>query len=187
VSDAKASCAQPDGAQGQTPVYKAVSIGGQWYIDFDINKGRNLPGNPAASGGGTTPTTPTPAPSAGGGDPQAKSKLQAQGAKFNTGQTRFYKQVAADSRARNFAAVKADVSQFRDVIFNFDAAIRKIKFPPAKQADVNAMLEGNRTAIAELDAMGSANGFVDFLPLFQRLQRDKRKEIAAVNRVINEL
>lgn len=158
-TDAKASCAQPDGAQGQTPVYSAVNVGGQWYIDFDINKGRNLPGNPAASG---STTTPTPAPSAGG-DPQAKSKLQAQGTKFNTGQARFLRQVVADSRARNFAAVKADVSQFRDV------------------------LEGNRTAIAELDAMGSSTGFVDFLPLFKRFQRDKRKEIAAINRVINGL
>ena len=185
-TDSKASCAQPDGVQGQTPVYKAVNVGGQWYIDFDINKGRNLPGNPAASGSTTTPTTPTPAPSAGG-DPQAKSKLQAQGTKFNTGQARFLKQVAADSRGRNIAAVKADVSQFRDVIFNFDAAVRKIKFPPAKQTDVNAMLEGDRTTIAELDAMGSTTGFVDFAPLFKRFLRDKRKAIAAINRVINEL
>jgi hypothetical protein len=184
ATDAKASCAQPDGAQGQSPVYKAVNVGGQWYIDFDINKGRNLPGNPAASG--ASPTTPTPAPSAGG-DPQAKSKLQAEGTKFNTGQARFLKQVTADSKARNIAAVKADVSQFRDVIFNFDAAVRKIKFPPAKQTDVNAMLEGDRTTIAELDAMGATTGFPDFAPLFTRFLRDKRKAVAAINRVIGGL
>jgi hypothetical protein len=183
-SDAKASCAQPDGAQGQAPVYKAVKQGGQWYVDFDINNGRNLPGNPGLSSG--TPSTPsTPTPSAGNG--AAKSKLQTLGGTFNSGQTRFFKQVAADAKARNFAAVKADVSQFRDVIFNFDAAVRKIKFPPSIQTDVNAMLEGDRTVIAELDAMGSSTGFVDFQPLFKRFFRDKRVLIGAINKVIGEL
>jgi hypothetical protein len=50
-ADAKASCAQPDGASGQSPVYRAVKQGDQWYIDMDINRGRNLPSNPAAEGG----------------------------------------------------------------------------------------------------------------------------------------
>jgi hypothetical protein len=117
----------------------------------------------------------------------AKAQLQTAGNKFNVGQRRFLKQVIQDANARNFQAIKADVSQFRDVIFNFDAEIRKIKFPPAFQTDVNAMLEGDRTSIAELDAMGATKGFVDFLPLFKRFNRDKKTTIAAINKVIHEL
>ncbi|MEA2398406.1 MAG: hypothetical protein QOK25_1962 [Thermoleophilaceae bacterium] len=185
-SDPKASCARPDGSQGQAaPVYKVVKQTGQWYVDIDINNGRTIPGNPGLSSStpSTTGTTTTPST----GNPAAKSKLQSLGGTFNSGQLRFFKQVAADAKARNFAAVKADVSQFRDVIFNFDAEVRKIQFPPSIQTDVNAMLEGDRTLIAELDAMGSSRGFVDFQPLFKRFFRDKRTAIAAINKVIGEL
>jgi hypothetical protein len=184
-TDAKASCAQPDGASGQTPVYKAVKQGDQWYVDIDINKGKNLPNNPALAGSSGTSTTTTP--STTGGDADAKSKLQSLGTTFNSGQRRFLKQVIQDSKARNFQAIKADVSQFRDVIFNFDADARKIKFPPSLQTEVNKMLEGDRTIIAELDAMGASNGFVDFLPLFKRFQRDKGAAIASINALIAKL
>ena len=131
----------------------------------------------------TTPSTPTGGKSA----PDAKARLQSAGTLFNAGQRRFFSQVTQDSKARNFTAVQADVSQFRDVIFNFDASVRKIHFAPSLQADVNAMLEGDRTSIAELDAMGKSKGFVDFLPLFKRFIRDKSTTIAAINKVIGEL
>jgi hypothetical protein len=135
----------------------------------------------------TTPTTTSKAPPVDATAIAAKAQLQQEGGTFNTGQRRFFKQIITDSKARNFAAVKADVSQFRDVIFNFDAAVRKIKFPPSITTDVNKMLEGDRTTIAELDAMGSSQGFVDFLPLFKRFQRDKGVAIASINAVIHKL
>ena len=185
ATDAKASCAQPNGAQGQAPVYKAVKQAGKWYIDFDINKGRNLPGNPAVAGSSKSSTTPTTPSSSGSAE--AKSKLQAAGADFNEGQRRFFKQAAADYKAGNLAAVKADASQFRDVIFEFDADVRKIKFLPDKQSDVNEMLEGDRTIIAELDAIGSANTRGEVARLLRRFTRDKSTTIKAINKVINEL
>jgi hypothetical protein len=183
-TDAKASCAQPDGAQGQTPVYKAVKQGGKWYVDIDINNGQTLKSNPAVSG---APGSSTGSTTGSQGTSAAKSALQQAGGTFNAGQRRFFKQVAADAKAKNLAAVKADASQFRDVVFNFDAEARKIKFPPSIQTDVNGMLEGDRTIIAELDAMGGANTFVDFLPLFNRFRRDKAKAIGAINAVIGKL
>ena len=134
-------------------------------------------------------TTPTQrAPTTQGTDTNAKARLLALGATFNAAQRRFFSQVAADSRARNFTAVKADVSQFRDAIYNFDVSgVRKIHFAPSLQTDVNAVLEGSRTSVAELDAMGQTKGFVDFLPLFKRFIRDKGTLIGAVNKLIGEL
>ncbi|MEA2352049.1 MAG: hypothetical protein QOJ14_463 [Thermoleophilaceae bacterium] len=180
-TDAKASCAQPDGATGQAPVYKAVKQGAQWYIDIDINKGTNLPKNPAVSGAAASPS------SSSGGGAAAKSKLQSLGGDFNAGQQKFLKRVAADAKAVNLAAVKSDVSQFRDVVFNFDADVRKIKFPSSIQEDVNKMLEGDRSIIAELDAMGAARAFTDFSPLFKRFLKDKGQAIGAINTVIHKL
>jgi hypothetical protein len=185
-TDAKASCAQPNGASGQAPVYKAVKVGGKWYVDIDINNGKTLKDNPGLSGGASSSTSGDTS-SSSGGDADAKEKLQTLGSDFNSGQRRFLKQVAADAKAQNLAAVKADASQFRDVLFEFDADVRKIKFPPSLQEDVNEMLEGDRTMIAELDAMGESKEFTDFSPLFKRFLRDKKTAIGAINDVIHKL
>jgi hypothetical protein len=190
-TDAKASCAQPNGATGQTPVYKAVKQGGAWYVDMDINKGRNLPSNPAVSGrsasSSSSSSSSSSASTSAEGDPDAKSKLQELGGDFNAGQKTFLKRVAADAKAVNLSAVKADVSQFRDTLFDFDAEVRKIEFPDAIATDVNKMLEGNRTMIAELDGMGEASDFTEFSPLFKRFLKDKGEAIAAINNVIHKL
>ena len=132
------------------------------------------------------PSTPAKQ-QAGPADPAARAKLQRAGGSFNRGQKRFIRNVISDARARNLQALKADTSQFRDVIFNFDGKVRRIHFPPARQTDVNAALEGNRTIIAELDAMGSANDLPEFARLFKRFTADKRRTIRAVNKLINKL
>lgn len=186
-TDAKASCAQPNGANGQAPVYKAVKQGEQWYIDMDINKGRNLPSNPAVGGSSSSSSSSSTTPSSSDGDPDAKSKLQSLGGDFNDGQKEFLNRVAKDAKAVNLSAVKADVSRFRDVVFEFDAEVRKIKFPASIQADVNKMLEGDRSIVAELDGMGEASSFQEFSPLFKRFLKDKGEAIGAINNVIHKL
>ena len=179
-TDAKATCAQPNGATGQTPVYKAVKQGGKWYVDLDINKGRNLPNNPAVSKSGPAPA---PAEDTAG----IKTELLTQGQKYNAAQLRFFKQVAQDARAENLSAVKADASQFRDAVFEFDGEVRKIEFPSSLQSDVNRLLEGDRTLIAELDAMGEADSFVEFAPLLKRVSRDRKEAIGAFNALVAKL
>ena len=134
-----------------------------------------------------TSSSTTPAKKPAAADPAAKSKLQNAGAGYNSGQRRFIRNVISDARARNLQALKADTSQFRDVIFNFDAKIRNIHFPPARQTDVNLALEGNRTIIAELDAMGSAADLPEFARLFKRFMGDRRHTIRRINRLIAKL
>src|SRR5436309_7580890 len=100
----------------------------------------------------STPTTTTQSTKA---DPKAKSKLLTLGGDYNRAQSRFLRRVASNARAQNLPAVKTDASQFRDAVFEFDANVGKVHLDPSKQTQVNALLEGNRTLIGELDAISS--------------------------------
>ena len=120
-------------------------------------------------------------------DPKAKSKLLTLGGDYNRAQSRFLRRVAADARAQNLTAVKADASQFRDAVFAFDASVRKVHVSAAKQSQVNAVLAGTRTIIGELDAIGSAKDFVEVNKLFKRVLRDKAQAISAFNTLVRAL
>lgn len=172
-SDPKASCAQPNGSRGQAPVYPAVKVHGRWYVDLDVNMGRDLPG----PGGSPSEATAR----------RLKNRLGALGETFNAGDRRFVEQATADAKDENLAAIKADASQFRDVIFEYDSEFRKIQFPPAFDDEVNAVLNANGTAIAQLDAMDDADKPSELLRLLERFQAQKKRLIAAANALAQRL
>ncbi len=94
-------------------------------------------------------------------------------ATYRVGRRRFRKRVLEDIAARNLPAVKGAFSQFRDVVYNFDGEIRKIDFPDSVQPEVLAVLEANRTEVADLDAVGAAADFAEIQRLLSnRLQED---------------
>jgi hypothetical protein len=84
--------------------------------------------------------------------------------------------------------VKADVAQFRDAVFNFDAAVRKIAPPDAARSDYNALLEAARTTIAGLDAIAQAPGFAEVSRLLStRVAPDSRTLVAAEKKLYDVL
>jgi hypothetical protein len=109
-------------------------------------------------------------------------------ATYQAGRKRFRTRVLQDIRARNLAAVKGDFGSYRDTVFEFDGQVRKIKFPASMQEDVNHLLEADRTEIADLDAVSSANGFSQLQKLLtSRLQSDDNALSAAVKKVARDL
>ena len=108
-------------------------------------------------------------------------------ATYQAGRRRFRSRVLQDIRARNLAAVKGDFGSYRDTVFEFDGQVRKIDFPSSMREDVNHLLEADRTEIADLDAVGSANGLLrapaaaDLAPAVRRrrARRGRCKTVAS--------
>jgi hypothetical protein len=167
ATDPKLSCAQPDGSQGQAPVYLVVRVGGQWYVDLDINNGRNERGR----------FTPSP----------TKRQLAAIYAKLSAAGRRFARQVNTDAREKNLAAILADASELRDAIFEFDDQFRKIDFPAGHDTEVNAVLNASGTAISQLDAIAEADDVAEVGRLFKRLKRERAKLVVATNALAAKL
>lgn len=66
-----------------------------------------------------------------------------------------------------FASLQAGARRDRDVVFKYDAVIRKIRFPDSVRPAVNRLLTANGTLIAALDDLGQAGSAQTFQTLFQ--------------------
>src|SRR5205823_2144596 len=75
----------------------------------------------------------------------ANQQFQSEVTVVNAARNTFTSRADPDARAGNIAAFQGDAAQYRTAVFNFDGAIRKIQFPSTLQADVNSVLDANKT------------------------------------------
>jgi hypothetical protein len=149
---------------GRKARYSLVRQGGAWKVDGIAA---------VATTAATTPTTATTTPSAAAtsttssGPNTSRLALEVAARRYNSDSQRFIKRVRADAGAKDLAAVKADTSQFRDAVFSFDSQVRQISPADSARDEYNALLEANRTTIADLDAIGSAPTPAEFGRLFR--------------------
>lgn len=107
----------------------------------------------------TPPATSSSAPSTSAGpDPATEAAYQAYHATVHIVNDQESAISALQQHAWNdqLSAAQADARQFRNALFNWDAAVRQVSFPPAVQPSVNALLDGTRTEIIDFDAIGTA-------------------------------
>lgn len=138
--------------------YSLVKQGGSWKVD-----GIREAGASSASAS----TTSTPSATASTSSATNRLALEIAARQYNAGAHRFVSRVQADAGARNLGAVKADAADYRDVVFNFDATVRKITPTDSARSEYNALLDASRTTIADLDAIGSAPTAAEFGRLFR--------------------
>lgn len=102
-------------------------------------------------------TTPAPSPTSAAPDPAAEAAYRAYKAALPLVNDHYNLLIAfgQDAEQGKLAAAQTDASSYRNALFNWDAAVRAITFPAAAQASVNALLDGNRTEIVDLDAVAS--------------------------------
>ena len=105
----------------------------------------------------------------------------------NAARNTFTSRADPDARAGNIAAFQGDAAQYRTAVFNFDGAIRKIQFPSTLQADVNSVLDANKTLIADLDAVGSAKTLSEVNRLNGRANSDFLALKSVGNKLYREL
>jgi hypothetical protein len=131
------------------------------------------------------PATTTPAPTASA--QQAKQEFQAALLTETAGRAKFLARERTDARAANTAALKGDAAEYRTVVFDFDGAIRKIQLPDSVKADLNAVLDANKTLISDLDAIGETTTVSEFNRFVDRVNADYRARRAASDKVNAEL
>ncbi len=142
----------------------AYSPGGQCHSG-NVNWSATLAGPSAASG------TPTGSP--------AKIALAQTARLYNQGAAAFNIAVRSDARAGNLPAFKSDVAAFREVLFQFDAAVRKINFSASAKPLVTALQNADRTEIADLDAIRSARTSSEALRLYAQVVKDNPAVVQA--------
>jgi hypothetical protein len=118
---------------------------------------------------------------------QARQRYQAAVATEEAARRAFLSRERADARAGNIQALKGDAAQYRTVVFNFDAAVRKIQMPDSVKPDVNAVLDASKTLIADLDAIGEVSGVSEFNRFVDRANADYRALARVSNKVSAEL
>jgi hypothetical protein len=126
-----------------------------------------------------TPSTGTSTSSATSGGAPAKTALANAAHAYNTGAAAFNLAVRTDARARNLPAFKSDMAAFRNTLFQFDAAVRKIPFSASAQPLANALHSADRTEIADLDAIRSATSSSEALRLYAQVVKDNPAVIQA--------
>jgi hypothetical protein len=145
-------------------------------------------------GSSSKPSPSTPAPttknSSGGTAEraQAKSALTkwtAADVKLNKAILRWNRTEPRDGRAGNVLAVRRDAYNYRNGIYTFDLAIRKIDFPASIRADVNTLLDTTRKKVAALDGMSQSNSKAAIQRSFVKAQA--ADVTGAANRVYHEL
>jgi hypothetical protein len=109
------------------------------------------------SGGGES-TQPGGGSSQSGGASTKKAAREYKAAtdKLASALEKYSERLREDAESGNTEAIKSDASGLRDVYYEFDGEVRKIKVPPELQADLNRVLEGDRTIIGDLDAFAAA-------------------------------
>jgi hypothetical protein len=118
---------------------------------------------------------------------QARQAYQAAVVTEEAARAAFLKRERADARAGNLAALKGDSAKYRTVVFNFDAAVRKIQMPDSVKTDVNSVLDANKTLIADLDAIGDVPNVSEFNRFVDRANADYRALAKVSNKLSAEL
>jgi hypothetical protein len=147
-------------AEGSTTVTE-VKQGGHWLIDNTENTGKapSVATTPAPAATSTGPTTDTtPAPAGGAAAPAIKAAYEATQKATDAGISAVEPRMVADAKSQDIPALKTDLASLRDLVFAYDAALRKIPFANAQATAVNTVLDADRTVIADLDAAGQASG-----------------------------
>ena len=119
------------------------------------------------------------------GDPQAKAEMQAAVGDYNRGYQKFFGELK--SNGGDFDRLKASVSDYRDVIYEFDAELRRIDFEDDLVPQVNAILENNRLLIEQLDGIGNARNYNQAINLYDRFLKVRTPQVKAVNRLLDQL
>jgi hypothetical protein len=170
-------------------VYKLVQQTGSWKID-GISDAAGSSSSSSTTTGSTTTTTETTSTGTASSASSAVSRaaLDTAAMDYNVGLRRFLARGRPDAVANNVPALKADVSQFRDVVFNFDVSVRKIPPPDAARTEYNAVLDASRSTIADLDAIGSTSDASEIGRLLKsRIAPDTQTLIAAEKALYNRL
>jgi septal ring factor EnvC (AmiA/AmiB activator) len=118
-------------------------------------------------------------------DALAKSKLAEAIGGYNRGYERFF--AALKRNGGDLERLQATIAEYRDVIYEFDAAIREIEFRDDLVPQVNAILENNRNLISQLDAIGQAGDFEDAQALYEEFLNDRTPQVKAINRLQDQL
>jgi hypothetical protein len=150
----------------------------------------------AVSGCGSSskpsPSTPAPATTSSSGGTaertQAKSALTewiAADVKLNKAILRWNKTGPRDARAVNLLGLRRDAYNYRNGIYRFDLAIRKIAFPASVQPDVNTLLDTTKKKVAALDGMAQSSGKAAIQRYF--LKQEAADLTGDANRVYDEL
>jgi hypothetical protein len=171
-------------------VYKLVQQTGSWKIDGISEAAGGSSSSSSTTTGSTTTTTDTTSTATASSASSAVSRatLDTAATDYNAGLRRFLARGRPDAVANNVPALKADVSQFRDVVFNFDTAVRKISPPDAARTEYTAVLEASRTTIADLDAIGSTSDGSEIGRLLKsRIAPDTQTLIASEKALYNGL
>ena len=116
----------------------------------------------------------------GGGAVAAERQFRAAAGRVGPDIRTFGNDFKRDANAGNIAAAKATTSKFRDAMYDFDGEIRKIDFPPGAVSLENDLLEANRSLIADLDALGPAQGATEFNRISRRIAADLRELSSAI-------
>jgi hypothetical protein len=126
----------------------------------------------------TTSTTPQR-------DPATKLEMQRAVTAYNAG----YREFRAGIRMTggDLDRLKAEIADYRTVIFEFDEDLRAITFDDSLVPQVNAILESNRDLIAQLDGMAKAGTFDEVIAEFEAFQKDREPTIDAVNALLRRL
>ncbi|HEX8645945.1 MAG TPA: hypothetical protein VF715_03525 [Thermoleophilaceae bacterium] len=118
-------------------------------------------------------------------DSVAKTQLQAAIGDYNDGYEKFFAELKKASG--DLDELKATIADYRTVIYDFDAALRRIEFRDDLVPQVNAILENNRGLISQLDAIGEAESFKDAQALYEEFLKDRTPQVKAINRLKDQL
>lgn len=163
--------------------YKGGAFSGTLSASFpaDVGSGTCVSGSVSwhAAPSSPAPSTSSTASASTGSPSVIRQQLATAAATYNAGAATFNARSRVDAKAGNLRAFKADVAAFRNSLFNFDSAVRKIGFPPADQKLASALLEADRVEIADLDTIGSASSGTATVRLYNRAIADNQGVISA--------
>ena len=140
--------------------------------------GKDEPATTGTTDQATTQTTPQR-------DPAVKREMGLAIGGYNRGYRKFRAAIAQNSGSLD--RLKADIAEYRTVIFEFDKELRAIDFDDSLVPQVNSILESNRRLIAQLDAMADARSFDAVTSQFEEFQKDRTPTIDAVNGLMRQL
>jgi hypothetical protein len=81
--------------------------------------------------------------------------------KINTAFRTYGSTEPAHAKARDALAVRRDAYNLRLAVYDFDIAVRKIKFPATMQTKVNSLLDTTKAMVAALDGVSQSSKTAD--------------------------
>lgn len=141
--------------------------------------------DPEPAGETTATTGQTTGPSAG--ERLAKANLQLAIRFYNDGYEEFLGNFRRATRRGDFKQVKAAISEYREIFYEFDAKLRAIDFDDDLVPQVNSILKQNRELIAKLDRIGRTRDLDEAAPIYDAFLEGRRTAVKAINNLAREL